>query len=212
LDAKEYILKGADELFCQYGFKSVTMDDIARQLAVSKKTIYQLFKDKNELINTLIQERIISQNFQMNKFQRESDNAVQENYLSMQDLDFLLSTMNPMLFFDLQKYYPEAWKNFAAFKEKMVLQKVKENLDRGLREGYYRSDLNLEIIAQMRLMHLDFIFARNNRYDTLTQGVAGIMIEITRHYLFGICNEVGRKLVYEYDEKLLGLNSKEKQV
>ncbi|RZL39733.1 MAG: TetR/AcrR family transcriptional regulator, partial [Pedobacter sp.] len=60
MEVKDYIITEADKLFCQYGFKSVTMDDIAKHLGVSKKTIYQNFKDKNELINILIRDRILN--------------------------------------------------------------------------------------------------------------------------------------------------------
>ena len=55
MEVKEYIVEEADKLFCQYGFKSVTMDDIAKHLGISKKTIYQHFSDKNELVNLLIE-------------------------------------------------------------------------------------------------------------------------------------------------------------
>lgn len=201
MEAKDYIIKGADELFCQYGFRSVTMDDIAKHLGVSKKTIYQHYKDKNEIINLLIKERMISQNFQMNKRCDESDNAVQEIYYSLRDLDFLLATMNPMLFYDLQKYHQEAWKAFMIFKEEKILAKIIVNLERGLKEGLYREDLNINVIARLRLDQVDIIFSENKRYDTRNYSLAEIMTEITRHFLFGICNKKGIELIKKYDEE-----------
>lgn len=209
MDTKDYIMKGADELFSQYGFRSVTMDDIARHLGVSKKTIYQHYTDKNDLVNSLLRDRIVSQDFQMKKRLLESDNAVQELYFAMEDLDFLLATMNPMLFFDLQKYHPKARRSFMVFKEKEIGKKVRENLQRGIAEGLYRSDLNVDIISRMRIDHMDIIFAENRNYNTFNYTLIEIMIEITRHFLFGICNNEGQKLIHKYDKEILKITNKD---
>lgn len=200
MEVKDYIIDEADKIFCQYGFKSVTMDDIAKHLGISKKTIYQNFKDKNELINILIRDRIVNQNLQMNRCLAASENAVQELYMGMQDMDYFLTTMNPMLFYDLQKYHQEAWKNFTSYKEKNLARTISANLERGKKEGYYRDDLNVEIITRLRLDHIDMLFAQNANYDTTRNSLSSIMTEITRHYLFGICNSEGVKLLLKYDE------------
>ncbi|WP_199118734.1 TetR/AcrR family transcriptional regulator [Pedobacter sp. ASV28] len=203
MEIKDYIINGADKLFCQYGFKSVTMDDIAKHLGISKKTIYQNFKDKNELINILIRDRIVNQDLQMNKCLIASENAVQEVYFGMQDMDYFLATMNPMLFYDLQKYHQEAWLKFMAFKEKEIGKKIMENLERGKQEGLYRDDINSEIITRMRLDQVDVVFTQNGHYDTNKNSLSNIMVEITRHFLFGICNNEGIKLIHKYDKEIL---------
>lgn len=203
MEVKDYIISGADKLFCQYGFKSVTMDDIAKHLGVSKKTIYQNFKDKNELINILIRDRIVNQDLQMNKCFAESENAVQELYFAMQDMDYFFETMNPMLFYDLQKYHQDAWIKFVAFKEKEIGRKIVENLERGKKEGLYREEINIDIITRMRLDQIDVVFIQNGHYDTNKNSLSSIMVEITRHFLFGICNNEGVKLIHKYDEEIL---------
>lgn len=203
MEVRDYIINEADKLFCQYGFKSVTMDDIAKHLGISKKTIYQNFKDKNELINILIKDRIVNQDLQMNNCFAKSENAVQELYLGMQDMDYFLATMNPMLFYDLQKYHQEAWLKFVAFKEKEIGRKISENLERGKQEGLYRADIDTEIITRMRLDQVDVVFTQNGHYDTNKNSLSSIMVEITRHFLFGICNNEGLKLIHKYDQELL---------
>ncbi|MNK78826.1 HTH-type transcriptional regulator AcrR [compost metagenome] len=207
MEVRDYIINEADKLFCQYGFKSVTMDDIAKHLGISKKTIYQNFKDKNELINILIKDRIVNQDLQMNDCFAKSENAVQELYLGMQDMDYFLATMNPMLFYDLQKYHQEAWLKFVAFKEKEIGRKISENLERGKQEGLYREEIDTEIITRMRLDQVDVVFTQNGHYDTNKNSLSSIMVEITRHFLFGICNNEGLKLIHKYDEEIL--NQKE---
>lgn len=179
------------------------MDDIAKHLGISKKTIYQNFKDKNELINILIRDRIVNQDLQMNKCLTASENAVQEVYFGMQDMDYFLATMNPMLFYDLQKYHQEAWLKFMAFKEKEIGKKIMENLERGKQEGLYRDDINSEIITRMRLDQVDVVFTQNGNYDTNKNSLSNIMVEITRHFLFGICNNEGIKLIHKYDKEIL---------
>ena len=200
MEVKDYIINGADKLFCQYGFKSVTMDDIAKNLGVSKKTIYQNFKDKNELINILIRGRIVNQDLQMNKCFAKSENAVQELYLSMQDMDYFLATMNPMLFYDLQKYHQQAWLKFMAFKEEEIAKIILNNLESGIQEGLYRKEINTEIITRARLDQVDLVFTQHGHYDTNKYSLSSIMVEITRLFLFGICNAEGLKLIYKYDE------------
>ena len=202
MEIKDYIIDGADKLFCQFGFKSVTMDDIAKQLGVSKKTIYQNFKDKNELINILIADRIATQALQMNSCLIASENAVQELYFGMQNMDKFLATMNPMLFYDLQKYHQDAWRKFTAFKEVEIAKVVANNLERGKKEGFFREDLNTEIITKLRLDEIDVVFKENANFDTNKYTVSDIMIEITRHFLFGICNKEGVKLIHKYDADL----------
>jgi len=212
VEVKDYIITEADKLFCQYGFKSVTMDDIAKHLGVSKKTIYQNFKDKNELINILIRDRILNQDLQMNDCFAKSENAVQELYLGMQDMDYFLATMNPMLFYDLQKYHQEAWLKFVAFKEKEIGKKILENLERGKQEGLYREDINTEVITRMRLDQVDVVFTQNGHYDTNKNSLSSIMVEITRHFLFGICNNEGVKLIHKYDAEILKAKGAEKSI
>ncbi len=178
------------------------MDDIAKNLGVSKKTIYQNFKDKNELINILIRDRIVNQDLQMNKCFAESENAVQELFLTIQDMDYFLATMNPMLFYDLQKYHQQAWLKFMAFKEEEIGKIIFNNLERGIKEGLYRKDINIEIVTRARLDQIDLVFTQTGLYDTNKYSLASIMVEITRLFLFGICNYDGLKLIHHYDAEL----------
>ena len=150
MEVKEYIVEEADKLFCQYGFKSVTMDDIAKHLGMSKKTIYQHFSDKDELVDILINEKITAQNCEMQHHSAKARNAVEEIFFAMENINEILANMNPKLFYDLQKYHPKAWLFFKNFKEKSLGESIMANLDRGMKEGIYRSDLQIEILTQMR--------------------------------------------------------------
>lgn len=199
VDHKEYIITEADKLFCHYGIKSVTMDDIAKHLGMSKKTIYQHFIDKNDLIMHLMKNKMESQACMIDKGTQSTKNAVQEMFFVVTNMQQMLSNINPMMFYDLQKYHPLAWVFFKEFKEKHLYQKIKDNLQRGIAEGFYRPEMNLDIITTLRLNHIDFVFNQSpgiNQKFTVVQA----MTEITEHYLYGLCTLEGHKLINEYKQ------------
>ena len=201
LEVKEYIVVEADKLFCQFGFKSVTMDDIAKHLGMSKKTIYQHFKDKDELVNILIDDKLSNQDCNMDFCAKNAENAVQEIFFAIDNISELLTNMNPKLFYDLQKYHPKAWITFQEFKEEKLGKTILVNLERGIAEGFYRSEINIEILAQMRLEQVNLLFGQQIADYTMNKyNLAQVMIEITSHFLYGICNEKGLLLMKEYKQ------------
>lgn len=202
LDIKSYIIEQSDKLFCQYGFKSITMDDIAKHLGMSKKTIYQNFVDKNELVNILIANKLGNQSCKMNDCAANAKDAVHEIFLAIADMRELMGTLNPKLFYDLQKYHPKAWLKFRTFKEKNLLITINTNLKRGIEESVYRNDINVDILSQLRLDHSSIVFQEHDHYTMNKYNIAQVMIEITEHYLYGICNEKGLALIASYKEEL----------
>ena len=202
LEIKSYIIEESDKLFCQFGFKSVTMDDIAKHLGMSKKTIYQNFIDKNELVNILIANKLSHQNCRIIDCSVKAKDAVHEIFLMMADIKELMSNLNPKLFYDLQKYHPKAWLNFKNFKEKNLLINIKSNLERGLREGIYRSDINIDILSQLRLDYTNIVFIQHDHYTMNKYNIAQVMIEITQHFLYGVCNIKGLSLIETYKKEV----------
>ncbi|RZL46861.1 MAG: TetR/AcrR family transcriptional regulator [Pedobacter sp.] len=200
MEVKEYIVEEADKLFCQYGFKSVTMDDIAKHLGMSKKTIYQHFSDKDELVNILIEEKLTNQDCANNQFVEKAQDAVHEIFFALASMHELLGNMNPKLFYDLQKYHHKAWLYFKNFKEKSMGKAILANLERGIAEGIYRPEIKTDILTQLRLDHVELIFNQHDHYTCNKYGIAQVMIEITEHFLYGVCNEKGLQLIKKYKE------------
>lgn len=203
VEVKEYIVEEADKLFCQFGFKSVTMDDIAKHLGMSKKTIYQHFSDKDELVNILIEEKLRLQDCAMDFCASKAENAVEEIFFAITTIHELLSSMNPKLFYDLQKYHPKAWLSFRAFKEKNLGKCIQLNLERGISEGFYRSEINTDILAQMRLEQVDLLFTHSDHYTMNKYNLVQVMVEITEHFLYGICNANGLKKINHYKQQAI---------
>lgn len=181
------------------------MDDIAKHLGMSKKTIYLHFSDKNELVNILIQEKLNSQDCIMKTCCTHAENAVQEVFFAITNMKEFLSTINGKLFYDLQKYHPKAWLYFTEFKEKILAKTINDNINRGLAEGLYRAEINVDILTEMRLQQIDIIFNQHDNYTMNKYSLAQIMVELTEHFLHGVCNIKGLQIVEKY--KLLTTQS-----
>jgi AcrR family transcriptional regulator len=197
IDNKERILAKSSELFMQYGIRSVSMDDIAGALGMSKKTIYQYFADKDELVNEVI--RVILEDNEQN-CSRDcivAENAVDEMMKAIEMMEEMFRTMNPSVLFDLKKYHPKAYSIFEKHKSEYLYTVIRDNLVRGIREELYRPDLNIDIIAHLRIdsMMLPFDPTLFNKQGN---SLVTVSRQILEHYLFGIVSLKGYNLVLQY--------------
>ena len=199
MELRERILTEADELFCKFGVKRITMDDIAKQLGMSKKTIYQHFKDKNELVYVLIQNMLDTQMKVMDAQTSLAANAVQEVFFVVTHLQDMLSKMNPMIFYDLQKYHPDVWTLFKNFRYSYMKDCLLKNLKWGVEEGLFRDTLNFEIISTMRIEQCDMVF-NQIVFPPGKYMISDVLTEITEHYLYGLCTLKGHKLINKYKQ------------
>lgn len=198
MEIQERILVKGDEMFRRHGIRSITMDDIAKNLGVSKKTIYQHFPDKEELVI-----EIIRMNIQRHLNHMESccgpaaKDAIDELLQINKQVSKMIQSYNPIMFYDLQKYHPKAWLTFREFRNQEILSKIVENIHRGISEGLYRKDIDIDIISKMRLEQVDMSFnyevfpSTEYRFDK-------VMIELTEHFLYGLLSMKGYKLINQY--------------
>jgi AcrR family transcriptional regulator len=198
LELQERILLKGDELFRRFGIRSITMDDIAKQLGVSKKTIYQHFPDKDELVIEMTKLNI-SRHF--NEVEKccgpASINAIAELFAVNNSVGEMIRSFNPIMFYDLQKYHPKAWLAFREFRNQYVYEKIVDNMKRGIEEGFYRTDFDIEILAKMRLEQVDMTFNYDVFPPTEFQ-FPKVMEELTFHFLYGMVNEKGFELITHY--------------
>ena len=110
MNIEEKIIAGAGDLFHRYGIRSVSMDDIARHLSISKKTIYQYYKDKDEIVSLALKQHMDQQKTEYNEIFSKGANAIEELARVSQCMRKDFKDMNPSLLFDMQKYHPNAWK------------------------------------------------------------------------------------------------------
>ncbi len=195
----ERILKGAEELFFKYGIRSVTMDDIAKHLAVSKKTIYQLFQDKDEVVHRLMEEKLKEDERNFSQIANASSNVMEEFFAIMKHLGTVVGKVNPAAFYDLQKYHPKSWKLFMDFKENCILKMVEESLQRGIKQGLIRSDINTKILARLRMQEIDIGFDPDV-FPPEKFRILDVQIALLDHFLYGVCTLKGHKLVNKYKQ------------
>jgi TetR/AcrR family transcriptional regulator, cholesterol catabolism regulator len=197
METRERILTHANQLFMKYGARSVTLDDVARDLGISKKTIYQYFENKEDIVCEVTRNHMRAEEEAGNRIAGISENALDELARFIQHTIQSLKTISPQLIFETQKYYPQAWQIFHDHKNDYILSKVRENLERGIREGLYRADIHVEIVARMRVaqieMSLDPALFPPDQFDFVE-----IQLQMIELYMFGVMTKKGRAYLSEH--------------
>jgi AcrR family transcriptional regulator len=193
----ERIILGGEELFLKAGIKSVTMDDIAKHLGMSKKTIYQFFKDKNELVMALVKKKLQDDEDQMCAIISQSGNVIEEMINMMKCSEDIFSRINPIVIHDLQKYHPEAWKQFQNFKAVVLIHTLEELLTKGIKQGYIRPDIDVRIIARMRVTQVEMGF-NTEIFPVAEFNIWKVQHQFLEHFNYGICTLKGYKLLNQY--------------
>jgi TetR/AcrR family transcriptional regulator, cholesterol catabolism regulator len=198
---REKILKGAEELFTKYGVRSISMDDIARHLSVSKKTLYQHFADKEDIVTMTCKAHLERNNKEFDEARDRAKNAIEELANLSVCLKKNMENMNPSLLFDLQKYHPKAWSVWLDHKNKTIRESVERNVQQGIEEGYYRPEVNAGVIASMRLELVQMAFDEDV-FPREKFRLAEVQMELFDHFVYGLVTEKGRKLYQKYKEKV----------
>lgn len=200
MELKERIKQKADELYRRYGVKSVTMDEIASQLGVSKKTIYQCFSDKNDLVDAVIAD-ILNFNKRYCLSSREnSQNAVHEVFLAMESLESMFDNMNSTILFDIERNHPATFKKFKEFKYNFLLDIIKKNIERGKAEELYRPEMDTDIIAKIRLECVILPFSEE-LFPQKQYHIAFLHRQLIEFFLFGMVTPKGYKLITKYQKE-----------
>jgi AcrR family transcriptional regulator len=197
MELKDRIKQKADELYRRYGVKSVTMDEIASQMGVSKKTIYQCFSDKNELVDQVIMDMLSFNRNCCEDFQSRSHNAIHEVFLAMEMMQVIFNNMHPSLLYDIQRNHPLTYEKFKKFKYEFLFRVVKENIERGIKEEFYRSDVNPELAAKVRLETMMLPF-NEDLFPRPKFPAVMLHQQLIEYFLFGIASLKGYKLILKY--------------
>jgi AcrR family transcriptional regulator len=199
---EEKIITGTEQLFTKYGIKSVTMDDVARELGISKKTLYQHFSDKKDLVLKTFEHHLSNQSSRCLKLSETVGNPIEEILSIGQYISESQRDVNQSVVFDLKKYYPEAWMKFREHKINFVYSHLKRNMERGIKMGFYRSDMNVDIICKLYISTIDNIIDQElfpkSEYDF--KQVYG---EMLNYHLRGIASLAGINYLNEQSAKQL---------
>ncbi len=195
----EKILLGTQDLVFRLGIKSLTMDDIAKHLGMSKKTIYQHFTDKDDLIQRLMDFVLVLNQERMERIILESNDPIHEIIESMRLMTSIFSKIAPILFHDLQKYHPVAYQKFKSFKESQILIIIEQNLKKGQELKLYRDDMNIKIISRLRLEQIELAI-NFTTFPPDKFSLVEVQQQLFDHFLHGVCTLKGHKILNKYKE------------
>ncbi|MFZ1704289.1 MAG: TetR/AcrR family transcriptional regulator [Saprospiraceae bacterium] len=186
------ILGAAFELFMKYGVRSVSMDDIANVLGVSKKTIYTKIDSKENLIKKVIRIHLLQDEKEIRKITNESTDAIDEIHAISKHVMQFLMQIKPSLIFDLKKYYPDCWTLIEGQHFSFIRETIQNNIVRGQNENLYRNDLDPFVIAKLYVAKSNTIVNQEifpiSEFDLIS-----LMKQLENYHLHGIVSENGRK-------------------
>lgn len=184
-------------MFFRHGIRTITMDDIATNLGISKKTIYLYYRDKGELVKSFTEGELKLQEKDMYLIRQQSNDPLEEMLLMMDHVGKFFHRVNPAVFYDLQKYHPTSWDSFKAFKEKVMVGFIEDNLKRGILGGLYRKELKVKVLARLRIEEVEMAF-NPLTFTPDKFKLPEVHLSLIDHFLHGIVTLKGFKLIDKY--------------
>lgn len=197
MEVKTRILEHAHELFMQLGIRSVTMDEIARGLGISKKTIYQYYGNKADIVYEVTHAYFEEEQRLHDEAMAQAENALHELTLLIPMVIQSMSRVPAHLIHEVRKYYPRAWGLYEAYKVDVILAKVRQNLLDGIQQGLYRSSMNVDLIARSRVAQVEAGLSAElfppDQFDHTE-----VQLQMFELYIYGIVSDKGRELLNNY--------------
>ncbi|PLX02301.1 MAG: hypothetical protein C0595_11365 [Marinilabiliales bacterium] len=199
--AKDYIVR-VNTLFKKYGIKSVTMDDVSRELGISKKTLYAFFKDKSDLVEQVLKLEFEEKSCSIKESMSNKPNALEELFEYYKLQIRMLSSQKLNFIYDLKKYYPSLFEKFNIYKKELMFNMVKDNLKRGKDEGLYRKDLNEDIITRLHIARIESL--RTSELFSNEELLSPIFFaEAFKYHVYAIASNKGRQIIDKNIDKLI---------
>lgn len=192
-DKKENIITQVGQLYMRYGIRSVTMDEVSRELGISKKTLYQYFKDKEELVDQVVVSWFLKNpNFGFTN--EDGINAVDRVLQLRSHLKKMMKLVHNNIDFDLRRHYPKTYKKLTDFKRKKIYEDNLSVLEQGKKEGLFREDFDSDFIARISVGRFLLIFNPDNELFSEDEVRDFKLFDAIIDYHFhGICTEKGLK-------------------
>jgi TetR/AcrR family transcriptional regulator, cholesterol catabolism regulator len=200
-DEIKNILNKVRNLYRKYGIKSVTMDDVSRELGISKKTLYQYVQDKDDLVQQVINLDLTSQHYYLLESCNENLNAIEELAEIARCIGYMLKEYSAVTEYDLRKYYPDLYIRIREVRRERILKFTVDNLMKGKNEGIYRANLNVDTMSKLSLAHIDSIF--ESEIITISEFLEPkFFLEYFQYHTRGIVNDKGLKILEDQVHKL----------
>ncbi|MHC1706527.1 MAG: TetR/AcrR family transcriptional regulator [Bacteroidales bacterium] len=187
------ILKGAGRVFLTYGIRNVSMDDVSRELGISKKTLYQYVENKSDLLQKILEHHENIAGDLGESLVKEGKNAIEVLLIISQRVCLNMKEYKPSILFELQKFYPDIFKSYFEKKRQSISEGIHKNLELGIKEGLYREDLDIDLISQLYLQNLQDLHSLDvvNSGEVTFEKVFSTMFD---GHIRGIVNQKGLEL------------------
>lgn len=197
METKERILLRAHELFNKYGIRSVSMDDLAAQLGMSKKTLYQYYTDKDELIDAVFVAMMQQNEVQCRHNRQLAENPIHDVFLAFDMVQEIFANMNPAVMFEMQKYHPVTFRKFQEYKNGFLYQMIRSNLESGIKDELYRDDLDVDVLSRFRIHSIMLAFDPDVFPSNRTR-LIHIQQQLLENFMYGLATSKGQKLILKY--------------
>lgn len=193
----EELLEVAMKRFKTFGFKSVTMDELAEDLGKSKKTLYTLVDSKKTLIHMVLDKDLSRDIEALREISLVSEDAISELFSIAKYYVGILTQQSPQGLKDLQRYYKKAWEKVNALHTEFMFEKITNNITRGQKEGLFRQDLDVDLVARF-LLSISSGIVKNEPFDIFNLQWSNTFRQILKYHILGISTNQGVSL---YNEK-----------
>ncbi|MFN8261037.1 MAG: TetR/AcrR family transcriptional regulator [Chitinophagales bacterium] len=192
------IFEKARNLFYSVGVRNTTMDDLAKELGISKKTLYKEIDNKADLVRLCIENELKNDEDAIRSISSNTENAIEELLLIAAHLHAELQQYHPAVMHDLVKFYPECWALIENHRDNFAKKNISENLTKGIQQGLYREDINVEMVTILQL-HLSFLPLQ---FDGKTHRASDVYREIIRYNFYAIATPMGIELFEQLIKKI----------
>lgn len=200
MDKKTIFLSKASELFIENGAKTVTMDEIAKEFGISKKTLYQQYKNKEELLEEVLEHKLEDVINRLQYLDDNVENAIERMFCRDEEIDKVSHSNNNILIRQLLKYYPTIFhKHMLSFSTKFA-EVLVHNIEKGRQQGLYREDFNPEIYAKI-FFQLVMSYDSSPFFDTEVIEREYFVHEALMLYMNAITNEKGKEVLQTLQPK-----------
>lgn len=195
------ILEQVRKLYHRYGIKSVTMDDVARHLCISKKTLYEHFEDKEDLVGQVIMLQVEAEDQCFSQIAEKKLNAIEELFEVYKLINLFYHDFNPSIEYDIRKYYPDLYMKIREIRRKRMYDSTLRNIEKGKKEGYFRSGIDASIISKMHVFRTENLFD-NDLFTNEEINNVNVFNEMFVYHINGLLSEKGREFFERNFEKI----------
>ena len=176
------------------------MDDIATQLGMSKKTLYQYYSDKDQLVDAVVEGHIKEIQCECLNCKKDAHDAIEEIFIMMDRIISQFTNMNPMVLHDLEKFHFKAYQHFLSHKTQFLYKIIKDNIEWGIKDELYRSELNVDVMAKFRIESMMIAF-NVTVFPPGKYNLADVTRIIIEHFVYGLATVKGHKLIQKYSKE-----------